>query len=655
VAQYRCSVQKAVSRGKGQSAVAKAAYNARESLRDERTGELKDYSRSHHNVLFSGIFVDPKIGAPEWVQDRAKLWNEASAAETKKNAREAQEIIVNLPHDLTPEQQEFMLKDFVREQITRGTGRIADVNIHRAPKDGDDRNIHAHILMTVREIGPQGFGEKLPEVDTKQIDRWKEKWAERGAKELRKAGLDLEADRWAVGHRNKAFQREDAVRRGDQEHIEWCDREATKHLGPQVAAMERKGIETDRGAEYRATIEANKLQAELRAELQTVRLEIAGYERGTLPAATQEHTSQQPTPAPKLGRTAAKIHAAYAAAKMPGRTLTDTLEDRGLILSETTAADAERLNKWEAQRLRELAAAPTVPQAPQQKREAERQLNPGQQQEQERELKDYKKYRAGELVVINQHGDIYKLTRSNTGDDAKERAEHLKDIDRAPLLSITAAQAAMQQFRQEQREETEATRQHYYRPEEPPKELTGTAAKILLAHYRSDNAQSFVAALAEKGIAVAITTEEDAERSQSAAAAAFTKGSYAPVYREGEIVAINDRATVYRLNESTTGSKFADMQRYLRTLDTSELRSIEATKQMMYDRAAERGGRGLSNTSGLGVHEQEILDRAERRTKENERAAATREGVQHRTVLDREARRTMENERAQGPRNTRDS
>lgn len=53
--------------------------------------------------------------------------------------------------------------------------------------------------MTVRSIGPDGFGTKLPEVDKTQIAQWREKWAERGAKELRKAGFDKEADRWRSG------------------------------------------------------------------------------------------------------------------------------------------------------------------------------------------------------------------------------------------------------------------------------------------------------------------------------------------------------------------------------------------------------------------------------------------------------------------------
>jgi hypothetical protein len=62
-------------------------------------------------------------------------------------------------------------------------------------------------------------------------------------------------------------------------------------------------------------------------------------------------------------------------------------------------------------------------------------------------------------------------------------------------------------------------------------------------------------------------------------------GSCVPVYREGETVAVTDRAHVYRLTERITGSDFVDMQRYLRTLDRSKLLGIDATKQMMHDRA----------------------------------------------------------------------
>jgi len=258
-----------------------------------------------------------------------------------------------------------------------------------------------------------------------------------------------------------------------------------------------------------------------------------------------------------------------------------------------------------------------------------------------------------------------------TLDQAKERYQDRKlaglEADRATVADEIKWHEALEQaaIAKEEKErrfvepqpegETRAGQQQPQPPPPAPAPPLGrTAGEIRLAHSRSDSAPSFAAALAEKGIALAITTKEDAEKSRIAAAAAQEKGSYAPVYREGEIVAVNDRATVYRLNESTTGSKFADMQRYLRNgLDTSTLRSIEATKEMMYDRAAERGGRGFSNISRPGMHEQDILDRAERMTIANETAASTRE--RQRLVLDRAERRTMENERAQGPRNTRDS
>ena len=66
---------KVVSRKAGQSVVAKAAYNAREELTEERTGEVKDYTRAE-GLLFSGLYAP--ANAPEWTQDRAKLWNEVN-------------------------------------------------------------------------------------------------------------------------------------------------------------------------------------------------------------------------------------------------------------------------------------------------------------------------------------------------------------------------------------------------------------------------------------------------------------------------------------------------------------------------------------------------------------------------------------------------
>jgi hypothetical protein len=280
MSQYRFSLSKAVSRGKGQSAVAKAAYNRREQLHDDRMDKFtRNYGNSTKNsggrddVLFSGIFYDTSRNVPDWVTDREKMWNAQVAAEKRKDAREAQEIIVNLPWELTQKQREYMLTDFCRE-LTRGTGRIADVNMHKAPKHGDDRNIHAHILMTVREIGKDGFTGKRLEITTPQLDSLRQKWAARGAKELRKAGFPLEADRWAVGHLSKEKQRDDALKRLDLEHAKTLMGAATKHLGPEAAAMERKGKGSDRGDIRQKDVTDGKNLAELKRELAGINKQI---------------------------------------------------------------------------------------------------------------------------------------------------------------------------------------------------------------------------------------------------------------------------------------------------------------------------------------------------------------------------------------------
>ena len=514
MAQYRLSVHKPISRGKGQSAIAKAAYNARDCIRDERTGQQKDFSRKKDKVLFSGIFVDPKRNAPAWVQDRPALWNAASAAEKRKDAREAQEIILNLPHELTAEQRRFMLTDFVREHITRGTGRIADVNMHAPSKSGDDRNIHAHILMTVREIGPDGFGKQRLEVSEEQIRHWKEKWAERGAKELRKAGFELEAERWRVGHLTLERQRQAALERGDLAHAETLDREPTKHLGPHVASMERKGIETERGNAYRDTVERN----EARAENRRLKLELA----------------------------------------------------------EIQNAIAQHEREW----------ADAVAKAAIEKEKIERRF-----------------------------------------------------VEPKPERGALAG--------------GQPTRDH--RPQEAPEHLQGTVAAIWLANHRSDNAKAFAAALNEKGIALAITTKEEAEQSRKQTEAAKAEGRTASAYRENEIVAVDDRARVYRLAERITGSDFRNMQAYLQKLDRSKLHGIVETRQMMHNERPTEGGRIFGRGGGAADDhlQKEVRDRAERMSMLMELASEPAE--LRKTVLDRVERRTIENERAQGPRNTRDS
>ena len=230
---YHLSV-KTVSRSTGRSAVAAAAYRARERIVDERTGQVHNYTRKQD--VISAEIVLP-VDAPAWAHDRAALWNAAEKAETRKNSTVAREFEVALPSELTKEEQQKLAHEFAKEIVERH-GCAADVAIHAPSRNWDERNYHAHILLTTRRLGPGGFTEKTRELDDKKsgselIIEWRGRWAETVNMALERAGVEARVD-----HRSLAAQ-------GD-------GRLPGIHLGPHVTAMERRGIQTDRGNIHRA-------------------------------------------------------------------------------------------------------------------------------------------------------------------------------------------------------------------------------------------------------------------------------------------------------------------------------------------------------------------------------------------------------------------
>lgn len=258
---------KTISRGAGQSAVHTAAYNSRDQLFDEKENRhTRDYGHGGRQTEFSAIFAPPD--APAWVHDRGELWNRAEAAEKRKDAQTARNLEFALPHELTPEQRERLVKDFARETFAR-KGMVADVSIHAPDKDTDPRNFHVHCLLTMRRLEGEGFAPtKAREWNDKALyGQWREKWAHMGAKALERAGFHVEAERFKHGHETLAKQRAAALERGDLEHATHCDREPTQHKGPIATAQERRGEETARQkAEREAGQEAQDLAAEIKAD-----------------------------------------------------------------------------------------------------------------------------------------------------------------------------------------------------------------------------------------------------------------------------------------------------------------------------------------------------------------------------------------------------
>lgn len=182
---------KVVSRAKGQSVVAAAAYRAGERLTDQRYGVTHDYTRksvAHREIMLP-------TGAPERLLDRSTLWNEVEAREKREDAQLAREIEVALPRELTPEQRLELVRQYVGEQFV-ARGMIADFAIHAPIASDGGEAPHAHILLTMREVGPDGFGKKRREWNSKALHEvWREAWETTVNARLAELGHDARIDR----------------------------------------------------------------------------------------------------------------------------------------------------------------------------------------------------------------------------------------------------------------------------------------------------------------------------------------------------------------------------------------------------------------------------------------------------------------------------
>lgn len=294
-----------VSRGKGQSLVRAAAYNARAHLVDERTGEVWDYGRK--GGLLAEMIYAPK-DAPAWSRDLMQLVNHIEAAEKRSDAQLAMSLDIALPHELTLEQNKRLLGDFLREEFSRH-GYVAHGAIHAPDHEGDERNIHAHVLVSMRKIGPEGFAATKAEQQENyrnrgaHVEHLREKWERLGNRHLERAGHEPSLDRRSLRERG-------------------IDREPEQHRGPTVTAMEREGKasfigeEIDRrqemdGERRRLGMQLNHVEAaiidlqaerEKRAQAQIIEAAAARAEQEAREAAKGRTDDTRPAPQPEPSR-----------------------------------------------------------------------------------------------------------------------------------------------------------------------------------------------------------------------------------------------------------------------------------------------------------------------------------------------------------------
>jgi hypothetical protein len=198
---------KSFSREKGGRITRAAAYRAGERIRDERTREVYSFS-DRDDVLHKEIFLPTSCSgnpALDWARDRSTLWNAAERT-NRRNALLGREVLVVLPYEVSQAQRTHLVRRFSQDLADR-YGCAVDATIHPPRPKADERHHHAHILMTNRQVTPDGLGPRTSlalsslERHTAGLEPYKadftwirERWADVTNDMFKESGLDIRVD-----------------------------------------------------------------------------------------------------------------------------------------------------------------------------------------------------------------------------------------------------------------------------------------------------------------------------------------------------------------------------------------------------------------------------------------------------------------------------
>ena len=305
---------KVVSRGTGRSAEAASAYLSCSNILNDYDGVRHDYTRKK-GLVWQEIFL-PEYAPAEW-QDRGVLWNAVEEIEKTKDSRLAREFVPALPVELSKEQWQQLLSDFIKEQFV-ADGMCADVAIHDPYPPG--HNPHAHIMLTVRPLDENGKwqyktekeylcikdgeerGFTAAEFKVAQADGWEKQYQYKGGKKkvyMTPSAAEVQGyERVNKYPKSTKYGRQNPISErwnSEEQLVEWrkawadvtnhyleqyghdaridhrshaergLDEQPTVHEGVIARALERKGIVSDRCELNRQIKADNALLRELRA------------------------------------------------------------------------------------------------------------------------------------------------------------------------------------------------------------------------------------------------------------------------------------------------------------------------------------------------------------------------------------------------------
>lgn len=261
-----------ISRGKSKSAVASAAYISCEKLTNEWDGVTHDY-HNKKGLLHSEIFLSENV--PKEFQDRSFLWNSVELNEKASNAQLARNFIIALPKELSVKENKKLITNFIQENFV-SKGMIVDLAIHNESNEGNG-NIHAHIMTTVRPLNQDGTWGAKSKKEYLLDEQGNKILGKNGKPKTRKIDLTDwndrgNAEKWRENFAalcNLYLEKNNLEKRVDHRSFERQGKEEipTIHIGASASALERKGIETDKGNINREIKKHNSLVKAIREKI----------------------------------------------------------------------------------------------------------------------------------------------------------------------------------------------------------------------------------------------------------------------------------------------------------------------------------------------------------------------------------------------------
>ena len=238
------------------------------SLKNGKTGTAKQHA---DYILREGRFssgrraeelVYKNANLPHWAMSASDFFAHADKYE-RTNGRAYSEFEIALPNELTHEENQKLVNDFVGKHI--GNNKVWAYAIHSKPAtfDDDEEQIHAHIMFCERVVedgmtkakSPSKFfkrynGKSPDNSGYKKDERFTSSDARDSIKKIRQSWEDMVNAEYTSRRINKTVscktlkvQRDLAAAAGDNDLADFFDREPQEHLGPALAYKTQKIIE----------------------------------------------------------------------------------------------------------------------------------------------------------------------------------------------------------------------------------------------------------------------------------------------------------------------------------------------------------------------------------------------------------------------------